>query len=148
MALLYLDTSALVKLYVREPGSQRMLELASTTGAHQLAVCAIAQVEVHSAVRRRQRVGDLDDEVADQTLNRFDGHLTTKFLRQAINDQTLDLASALVARHFLRAYDAVQLAACLTLKVLSQREPTFVCADRLLLDAARSEGLPILDPTS
>ena len=136
MALLYLDTSALVKLYVREPGSQRMLELASPTEANQLAVCAIAQVEVHSAVRRRQRAGDLTDESADQALERFDTHLRTRFLRQAISDQTLDLASDLTARYFLRAYDAMQLAGCLTLKNESLESPIFVCADQRLLDAA------------
>ena len=146
MALLYLDTSALVKLYVREPGSQRMLELASTAEAHQLTVCTLTQVEVHSAIRRRQRAGDLSGEEADQTLDRFDVHLRTRFMHQAINDQTLDLALELTARYFLRAYDAMQLAGCLILRITSQESPIFVCADRRLLDAAQSEELVILNP--
>jgi hypothetical protein len=44
----------------------------------------------------------------------------------------------------LRAYDAVQLAGCLT---LAETElPVFVCADQKLLQAAMMFGLDILDP--
>ena len=148
MALLYLDTSALAKLYVWESGSQRMLQLASVPEAHQIALCAISQVELHSAIRRRQRAGDLTDEVANEAVERFELHITNRFLRQSVSDQVIDLASDLVARHFLRAYDAVQLAGCLVLKATARESPIFVCADQHLLVAARSEHLTVLDPTS
>ena len=134
-----------MKLYVSEPGSQRMLQLASEA-AHQLALCAASQVEFHSAVRRRQRAGDLSDDLADQAVERFERHLRSRFLRQAVNDQVIHLASDLIARQFLRAYDAMQLAGCLILKTLSQETPVFVCADRELLDAAGSENLVTLNP--
>ena len=55
MALLYLDTSALVKLYVSEPGSERMMELASEDANHSPAISAITQVEFYSAIDRRRR---------------------------------------------------------------------------------------------
>lgn len=145
MALLYLDTSALVKLYVWEPGSQRMIQLASEAG-HQLAICAVAQVEFQSAVRRRQRAGDLAADLLDHAVERFETHLKSRFLRQAVSDRVIDLAADLTARHPLRAYDAVQLAACLTLKAGSQEAPVFVCSDGGLLGAAESEYLATLNP--
>ncbi len=148
MSLLYLDTSALAKLYVWELGSQRMLQLASASEAHQIALCAISQVELHSAIRRRQRAGDLSDDVANQAVERFELHIRNRFLRQSVSDQVIDLASDLVARHFLRAYDAVQLAGCIALRTVARESPIFVCADQQLLDAARSENLAVLDPTS
>ncbi len=52
MALYYLETSALVKLYVREPGTDRMLRLASRTANHRLAVLALTQVEFRCAGRQ------------------------------------------------------------------------------------------------
>ena len=103
MALLYLDTSALVKLYIWETGSQRMLQLARSSENHQIALCAVTKVEFHSAISRRQRAGDLDSEAADQTRELFSAHLRTRFLRQAINDTVLDLASNLAAKYYLRA---------------------------------------------
>jgi hypothetical protein len=66
-----------------------------------------------------------------------------------INDFTLDVASALVDRHALRAYDAVQLAGYVALRGSTGTEvPVFVCSDHALLEAARLEGIPILDPSS
>ena len=56
MTHLYLDTSALVKLYVYESGTPQMLELASKAD-NQLTLSTLTQIEFHSAVRSRQRAG-------------------------------------------------------------------------------------------
>jgi len=147
LALYYLETSALVKLYVREPGSDRLLRLASRASDHHFAVLALARVEFHSAVRKRQRLGDIDDSVATQLIDRFERHLETKFVRQILSDSVLDTATALVDRYPLRAYDAVQLAGCLALKTTSSgQEPVLICADAQLLQAAESEGLLSMNP--
>lgn len=148
MALYYLETSALVKLYVREPGTDRMLRLASRAANHRLAVLALAEVEFRSAVRRREREGDIDPALATRLIERFAQQQEARFMRQLVNDQVLDRALDLIDRHPLRAYDAVQLAGCLVLKSTSPGEvPIFVCADRQLVAAAEAEGLAALDPT-
>lgn len=147
MALYYLETSALVKLYVREPGTDRMLRLASRAANHRLAVLALAQVEFRSAVRRRQREGDIDSALATRLIERSEQQQQARFMRQPVNDQVLDKALDLIDRHPLRAYDAIQLAGCLVLKgATGAEEPIFVCADRQLVAAAESEGLAALDP--
>ena len=148
MALLYLDTSALVKIYVEERGSERVKELALSDVDNRLAICSVAQVEFHSAIgrKRNDKKDDLDAEAAKQVAVLFDSHLRTKFLRRPVDDRTLSLASDLAFRRPLRAYDAVQLAACLILSGESRDPLTFVCADRRLLTAARSEGLAVLNP--
>ena len=148
MALLYLDTSAPVKIYVEERGSGRVKELALSDFGNRLAICSVAQVEFHSAIGRRRKGGDLDDEAAKQASELFDCHLRTKFLCRSIDDRTLSLASDLAFRRPLRAYDAVHLAACLILSGESRDPLTFVCADRRLLDAAQAEGLTVLNPES
>ena len=148
MALYYLDTSALVKLYVREPGSDLLIRLADRTNRHRFAVLALARAELHAALRRRQRDGDLDAVLAEDLLNRFNQHLESRFERQLVSDSLIDLAANLVDRHPLRAYDAVQLAGCLMLRANSANyEPNFVCSDRKLLQAAKLEGVACLDPT-
>lgn len=148
MALYYLETSALVKLYVREPGTDRLLRLASRATDHRFVVLALARVEFHSAIRKRERLGDIEESMATGVIGRFEQHLETKFLRQILSDSVLDTAIGLVGRYPLRAYDAVQLAGCLALKTTSgEQEPVFICADHQLLQVAESEGLQSLDPS-
>ena len=148
MALLYLDTSALVKLYLDEPGSERIEELTSEDSGNSVAICSIAQVEFHAAIWRRHRIRELDDEEAELAIDLFSARLRTDFARRPVEDRTLDLASALTSRHPLRGYDAVQLAACLDLARAERDPPTFVCADRTLLTAAEGEGLSVIDPAA
>jgi uncharacterized protein len=147
LALYYLETSALVKLYIHEPGTDELIRLASRTANNQFAVLVLSQVEFRSAVRKRQRIHDLEETVASELIVRFEKHLGTKYVRQLIDDSVLDIAATLIDRHFLRAYDSIQLAGCLALRQVSQgNEPTFVCSDRDLLRAAEAEALQVLDP--
>lgn len=149
MALYYLDTSALVKLYVREPGTEQVLRLASGTAGNQLAVLALDQVEIRSALRRRERAGEIGGTVVIQLLERFQRHLEAVFLRQVITEAMFDVACALVDRHGLFALDAVQLAGYLALRTSSgANTPIFVSADRQLLEAAEAESVPVLDPSA
>lgn len=147
MALYYVETSALVKLYVREPGTERLLQLANNAAENRLVVLAVSAIEVRSAVRRRERAGDIDPKMSALILDRLRQHLEARFLRQVLSDAVLDNAGEMIDRYALRAYDAIQLAGCLALQTVAGPEvPIFVCADQQLLEAARSELLPVLDP--
>lgn len=73
-----------------------------------------------------------------------------EYLLVEIEKRLVDLAVELTKRQMLRGYDAVQLAAALTLnETLSQSELpplTLVAADEALLAAADAEGLSIAEP--
>jgi predicted nucleic acid-binding protein len=149
LALYYLETSALVKLYVREPGTERLLSIAARSSANSLVILSLSQVEFRSALRRRERNGEIPAVVANQLLDLFKRHAESRLVRQAVTDYLIDLASALVDRHGLRAFDAIQLAGYLALKTsVGAETPIFVCADHGLLSAAKLEGVPVLDPCS
>jgi uncharacterized protein len=147
LSLYFLDTSALVKLYVQEPGTDRLLPLVGNR-QNRFAVLTISVVEVRSAIRRRQRAGDIDNQAATAILESLKSHLETRFIRQAINDTVIDAALELIDRHALRAYDAVQLAGCIVLCAIAAGAFTFVCSDRRLLEAASLEQLKVLDPAA
>jgi predicted nucleic acid-binding protein len=148
LALYYLETSALVKLYVREPGTDRLLLLANNLAENRFVVLALSQIEFRSAIRRRERTGDISASAAGLILDRFQQHIEARFLRQVLNDAVLDDAAEMIDRYALRAYDAIQLAGCLALKGTAGAEaPTFVCSDQQLLAAAHSELLQTLDPS-
>lgn len=147
MALYYLETSALVKLYVYELGTERLLALTAGDAGHRFAILSIAQVEFRSAIRRRQRGGEIPASIADELVESFRRHSEGKFLIQPFSDSLIDVALALIDSYALRGYDAVQLAGYLLLRSTSgSEEPIFVCADQVLLSTARNEGCPILDP--
>jgi len=149
LALYYLETSALVKLYIREPGTDRLLALAARSKENRLAILSLAQVELRSAIRRREKKGDIPPRIATQLLGAFQRHIKGRFLIQTLSDFLLDVASVLVDRYVLRAFDAVQLAGYIVLKRSAGTDlPVFVCSDQTLLTAARREGVPILDPAS
>lgn len=149
MALYYLETSVLVKLYVYEAGTDRLLGLTASDAGHRFAILSLAQVEFRAAIRGRQRRGEIPDHSADELIESFRRHSEGKFLIQPFSDSVLDVASALIDSYPLRGYDAAQLAGYLVLRSTSgTEEPTFVCSDRVLLSAARNEGCPILDPSS
>lgn len=148
MALYFLDTSALVKLYVQEPGTDRLLPLVNAQPRNRFAVLAISAVEIRSAIKRRQRAGDIESGVAATLLRSVQSHMETRFIRQAINDTVIDSALEMIDRYPLRAYDAIQLAGCLVLCGFSAEAFTFVCSDHRLLKAALSEQLKVLDPAA
>jgi predicted nucleic acid-binding protein len=89
VAVLYLDTSALVKLYVTEDSTNRMLELAHPDAGHRLSILALAGIEVRAAVHRRARRGDIDTIASDTVIRQFEEHLAAIFLVQPINDAVL-----------------------------------------------------------
>lgn len=143
----YLETSALAKLYVRERGTDRLLELASRASENRLTILALSRVEFRSAIRRRERNGELSSRVAQELLELFQTHLEARFALQPVTDSVLDLAANLVDRHFIKAYDAVQLAGFVALvNASSVDSPIFVCSDQELLTAANKDGLKTLNP--
>jgi len=149
LALYYLETSALVKLYVYEAGTDRLLGLTASDLGHRFAILSLAQVEFRSAIRGRQRRGEIPEITANELIESFRRHSEGKFLIQSLSDSLVDVAEALIDSYPLRAYDAAQLAGYLTLRSISgAEEPIFVCSDKVLLSAARNEGCPTLDPSS
>jgi predicted nucleic acid-binding protein len=149
LALYYLETSALVKLYVREAGTDRLLELADRSSINRFSILSLSQVELWSAIRRRERNGEIPSAVATQILEAFRRHAESRFVTQKITDFLLDMAATLVDRHALRAFDAIQLAGFILLRSSATNDaPFFVCADRNLLAAAEREGAATLDPCS
>ncbi|MBI2893824.1 MAG: type II toxin-antitoxin system VapC family toxin [Deltaproteobacteria bacterium] len=132
----FLDSSALVKRYVPEPGSALIRRLCASG---EIAVSRVVFAEVAAAVARASREGGLTDDdrdrVLDQLADDVDAFQTIE-LRRAVVEATRPL----VTRHPLRGYDAVQLASAMAIQGRG-RSLRFWSADSRLVAAARSEGL-------
>jgi predicted nucleic acid-binding protein len=148
MALVYLDTSALVKLFVQESGSPVVLDLARVGSGHTIALLELSRVELHSAIHRRERAGDVSPGTARRARDVLDRHLRSRFVVQRLTEPLLDRACNLVERYALRAYDSLQLAGAIECATGQETEDNFfVSADRSLGAAAASEGLKAIDPS-
>lgn len=129
--MIYFDTSALVKLIVREPESTA---LASWLGEHSSEVRVISDIGRVELVRTAQRVSASTTTRAHALLR----HLDT--LR--VTDSVIERAQTIGGPH-LRTLDALHLASAASIRP----SLTALCGyDRRLLDAADAAGLPTASP--
>ena len=148
MESFYLDTSALIKRYVEEEGTPQVVGLAADPDRGKVIILDLAPLESRSAVRRREREGDIPSGDADQILKQIEEDVSSSFLVQPSTAAVIEEAMRLIDHHPLKAYDALQLAGCLTARRGTPAALTFVCSDTRLCDAARVEGLTVLNPVS
>lgn len=150
MAAFFFDSSAIVKRYLEEPGSDWVLSIVQPPTPHRILLARITSVETTSAIVRAGRSGRLSSGEAALALGRFQYDLTHAYEIIPVTPRVIRHAVNLVEVHGLRAYDAVQLAAALRVqdqRLRRRRSPlTFVSADANLNAAASGEGLPADDP--
>lgn len=152
MSVVFTDSSAVIKRYIRETGSQWVKNIFTAVPANQVFVAAVTPVEVVSAITRRGRSDDRSQRLADSACTLFLSDYTADFEIVEVSELLLGQAVQLALSHGLRGYDAVQLAAGVELNRLhigSGLTPIlFVSADRELNAAALAEGLTVDDPNN
>jgi len=146
----YLDASALVKRYTTETGSRWLTALCQPAPGTLIAIARITKAEAAAAFASKLRQGGLSQAHYTQALQDLAQDCAHQYLIVEIDQTLVDLAVDLTQRHKLRGYDAVQLAAALTLHGLLTQAAVvplmFVAADDDLLEAARGEGLATDNP--
>jgi predicted nucleic acid-binding protein len=136
--ILYLDTSSLVKLYVKEDGSDEVKALLSA--ARVVATSQAAYAEACAAFAKKHRQGDFTDEQYHTVITNLQQHWDAYFALD-VSWPISKLAGALAERHSIRGFDAIHLASALTLKTRLGSKITFSSSDHKLEDAARAESL-------
>ena len=136
--ILFLDTSALVKLYITEAQSQTVH--AAVGRADMVAVCRIAWAEACAAMARRARETPVDDasiSAARQALRQDWPHFFIVEVSQAVVERAGDFAETFA----LRGYDSVHLAAACEILSFASDGVAFGCFDNRLNKAAALLGL-------
>lgn len=152
MAAYFFDSSAAVKRYVREKGTNWVISLFRSPNQNSFYAARIILVEVISAFTRRLKEGSLSAQQADKAKIRFRRVFEQKFFKLEIDEQLIEKAANLAEKHALRGYDAVQLAAAITVNnariLVGASSVTFVSADDNLNAAAAIEGLQVENPNN
>jgi predicted nucleic acid-binding protein len=136
--ILYLDTSALVKLYIEESGSR---DVKTAVGkARIVSTSRVAYVEARAGIARKYREGELSKEEHDQVVEDLIRDWNNYFIVE-VSESVAKLGGTLTERQSLRGFDAIHLASALLLQNRTHLDVSFSCFDERLKAAAVAENL-------
>lgn len=137
---LYLDTSALLKLYLREPGSAS-LRLTTHSCRPWLFTSRVTYAETLAGLARACREGRITARTYRTKSQQFEENWRQLHVVEVTAAALLPCGD-LIERYGLRGFDAVHLCAAQWLE-----RPDFACFDDRLRSAAREEGLTLVPET-
>lgn len=134
----YVDTSSLLKLVIEEDGSERAALIWDAADA--LASVALIVVEGRAALAAATRAGRLSAAQHRRARREF-AALVDELTIVEVTEEFVAAAADLTETERLRGYDAVHLAAALTVEAT-----VLATADAALCDAAARRGLHVTNP--
>jgi predicted nucleic acid-binding protein len=139
--MIYLDTSALIKRYIWESGSEQVRQLFRDNAT--IITSKIAYAETYAALTRRMREGHLARVRYGQVCRFFELEWPA-YLIVEVRDEVLHLSRDLIKKYPLRGFDALHLASAKSLRQQLKTPITFGGADQRLLESAKAEGFKLL----
>ena len=141
----FFDTSALVKFFYVESGTEIVTQIIEHT-ASEIWISDLARLEFTSALYRRYRNKSLDEIKLHTATTYFDKQLVS-FNIEPLNQLVIDEAGMLLKKYGkeygLRTLDALHLS---TYSLISEQEWCFVTSDTVLADVAKLAGFLSLNP--
>jgi uncharacterized protein len=139
--LIYWDTSALVKLYIHEDGSDLAQTFNSQKGIH--GICSIGKVEMIAAIDRLLRMNIIDEYQGLSLRNEFAIDWNS-YLRFDVNSSLINRACELAWSEHLQGYDAIHLASAMLWRESVNELVKFYTYDKQLWRAGQNLGLSVL----
>ncbi len=137
--ILYLDSSALVKLYFHE--ERRDMVTMAVEESEGITTSTITYAETRATLARKHREGWLDNDGLEQAVADLNNDWLT-FARIDVVTRLTYRAGLLARMHALRGFDAVHLASALHF-TKEYNDLSFLAFDMRLNDAARAAALTI-----
>jgi len=141
--MIYLDSSALVKRYTKEAGTDFVQSILATPGL--ITTSKLTYPEILSALMRKVRAGEIEKKTLNGIVDKFDKDWH-HFLVLDFHNDLLPVVKMLIEKHPLKAADAIHLSSALWLKLSSKTDVTFVASDSNLLKAALAEKIQVMNP--
>jgi len=141
--MIYLDSSALVKRYVQEEGTDFVKSILAGHGL--ITTSKLTYPEILSALMRKVRAGEIERKTFNGIVEMFDKDWDHVLVLDFHND-LLQIVKVVIEKHPLKAADGIHLSSALWLKLSSKADVTFVASDSNLLKAAAAEKLQVMNP--
>jgi len=142
---LFLDTSALVKFFHEEKGSQKVIELLSAR-ENEIWVLELVKIEFTSALYRRYRNKEVQENELDEAIYHFEEELNSfhvEPLGQTILKEAENLIKCFGKTHGLRTLDALHLGA---FHLISENDWYFVASDESLCQLVQNMNFHCINP--
>ncbi len=137
----FMDTSALIKKYIQERGSETIEVLMDK--ADIIYVASLTKIECFSVIKRllQDKLISASDysRMKKEMMTDFDYYTIVKF-----NDVIEEAAARLLDSHQLKTLDAVQAA---SVSVMRDKINAFVVCDKNLIKFGKSEKIHTIDPS-
>jgi predicted nucleic acid-binding protein len=150
MSHYFMDSSALIKRYIVETGTNWVRSIITPSTRNTIIIAHITQAEIVSGAMRHKRERTITERTAHATRLLVDRHASQEYRVIDLTGQIVQRAEDLLEHYSLRAYDSIQLASAVVSNarfVAAGLSPlTFVSADNRLLAVASAEGLATDDP--
>ena len=137
---IFLDTSALAKRYVQEPGSEELEDLFSSFTV-EIFISTLAFVEFASAMGRKLRDKEMTRAKVVKTIKELEKDWSEVFAKIPLEDMLAETAAALALEYSLKGADAVHLASA----NVADAE-LLVASDKKLIQAAKKMGINSYNP--
>lgn len=137
---LYLDTSALVKKYFNEAGSDEVISRWKNSAS--IATSAVAYAESMASFYRKKQESGIDEDIFNNIVETFHRDWGS-FISVEVNNELNASVHEVVKKYSLRGFDSIHLASAVILCREIPEDFVFGCYDKRLANAAKLEGLSI-----
>jgi len=134
----FLDTSSLVKIYHKELGSDKIIELYQSS--EQLLISELAIIELYSTFHRKFREKEISLQTLNILLEKFEDDIDFRYsvlkFSSLIFDNARDFLRRVGTKYGLRTLDSIQFAFFST---YCEKEDIFVCFDKKFLNIIKKQ---------
>src|SRR5947208_15993998 len=109
MAVLFFDSSGLVKRYIVETGTAWVINQMRPSVSNDIFIANITGIEVAAAITRRERSGSITQSFADTAIKRFKRDYDKRFIAVDLTPKIIEAGILLAQTYGLRGYDTAQL---------------------------------------
>jgi len=138
--LVYLDSSALIKKYFEEIGSEHIAQIWNES--EYIAISQVGYSEILGTIHKKQKMDRFSDKVKNQINKTFLEDWDSFIKVNADSKLNLELIR-IHTKYLLRGFDAIHLATAKILSKQFEKDLQFLTADTNLQNAAEKEKLDI-----